>query len=630
VDPFAKKNTSSTPGVFRPMQPSPSFEVPKPLSCTASTPTMSFFVPKPMSSEKQDPAPEHSEEKMDENGTAQATEEDSRDENNDSQAGERDSFGTCGTSSELGSVPDMNFSVTARLPSVHSLPSFAPASWMPTHEAGLDPSLRQGLKPSNLELPGSKHSSSVFSQGSQEEDITSPVDPAYYALAANGGSNYSPNDIGTNQAILGAKMSGSWMPCQAQEDPSVCPSVLPLDAFPKPPLPPSPKASPSPYQIQEGHKSPPLPPKCKEEKKGRGKKGKKGEATKTDDAPVELARKISPLVGSSKVGKIVSDLEGKEPSSRRGRWGKKVVQKSNVEEKEECIADSHPLANEHEIENSGDENDSNAVELPPGIDDFGTTITMMGKTATMSMKAEFGSEDEDGRFHCTNGVDDILVGHSNSERQGTELQILDNETSSVGFPEEMVRDLISERDQLQVRVVELEERVAMWRERAEAAAIDVVGAAAMGAAATVAAVEGAFSPTHRLGLGNGELDASVIPWGSTSYANSAFEDTAEEDVPRADVEAELSLVTAELAEVRAELSETQEGMDDLLVCLGQESSKVERLTSALEDRGVDVNEILADLVQAEDAEIDALVGAGAGAEAINNGEVDCIAAVDDL
>jgi hypothetical protein len=66
------------------------------------------------------------------------------------------------------------------------------------------------------------------------------------------------------------------------------------------------------------------------------------------------------------------------------------------------------------------------------------------------------------------------------------------------------------------------------------------------------------------------------------------------------------------AMVAAELAEQQEAMDDLLVCLGQEEAKMQRLWAALEEHGVDVHVLLADLVQAEDAEIDALLAAKEG------------------
>lgn len=61
------------------------------------------------------------------------------------------------------------------------------------------------------------------------------------------------------------------------------------------------------------------------------------------------------------------------------------------------------------------------------------------------------------------------------------------------------------------------------------------------------------------------------------------------------------------AMVAAELAEQQEAMEDMMVCLGQEESKMQRLWAALEEHGVDVHALLADLVQAEDAEIDALL-----------------------
>ena len=38
--------------------------------------------------------------------------------------------------------------------------------------------------------------------------------------------------------------------------------------------------------------------------------------------------------------------------------------------------------------------------------------------------------------------------------------------------------------------------------------------------------------------------------------------------------------------------ESDEAMSDLLVCLGQEAAKVERLTAALEQKGVDVSVLL--------------------------------------
>ena len=47
----------------------------------------------------------------------------------------------------------------------------------------------------------------------------------------------------------------------------------------------------------------------------------------------------------------------------------------------------------------------------------------------------------------------------------------------------------------------------------------------------------------------------------------------------------------EEAMIEAE-KESDEAMSDLLVCLGQEAAKVERLTAALEQRGVDVSALL--------------------------------------
>lgn len=55
---------------------------------------------------------------------------------------------------------------------------------------------------------------------------------------------------------------------------------------------------------------------------------------------------------------------------------------------------------------------------------------------------------------------------------------------------------------------------------------------------------------------------------------------------------------AEKAREEAE-QEAEEGMNDLLVCLGQEEAKVEALRNKLEAMGVDVEAVLSEIQGAE-------------------------------
>mmetsp|Transcript_33062 Transcript_33062/g.55347 ORF Transcript_33062/g.55347 Transcript_33062/m.55347 type:complete len:579 (+) Transcript_33062:245-1981(+) len=63
-------------------------------------------------------------------------------------------------------------------------------------------------------------------------------------------------------------------------------------------------------------------------------------------------------------------------------------------------------------------------------------------------------------------------------------------------------------------------------------------------------------------------------------------------------------------EAEGEIKELEESMNDLLVCLGQEDSKVQRLRRAVIESGGDADALLADLIDEEDAQIDALVSSG--------------------
>lgn len=61
------------------------------------------------------------------------------------------------------------------------------------------------------------------------------------------------------------------------------------------------------------------------------------------------------------------------------------------------------------------------------------------------------------------------------------------------------------------------------------------------------------------------------------------------------------LVEQARAEARAEAeAEQEEGLNDLLVCLGQEEAKVERLRARLEELGEDVEKLLEGVMGAED------------------------------
>ena len=70
---------------------------------------------------------------------------------------------------------------------------------------------------------------------------------------------------------------------------------------------------------------------------------------------------------------------------------------------------------------------------------------------------------------------------------------------------------------------------------------------------------------------------------------------SEEDIQRRIDEA--------VAEAREEAkAEADDGMTDLFVCLGQEERKVEVLSQALEQRGVDVAGLLATIAEEEGAD----------------------------
>lgn len=138
-----------------------------------------------------------------------------------------------------------------------------------------------------------------------------------------------------------------------------------------------------------------------------------------------------------------------------------------------------------------------------------------------------------------------------------------------------LEDLRSERDALALRVNSLEEELQRWQAKsASSSTVDLTNMVAEGTGVLI---------TH---TDSAEFKDEV----AAAYAEG--------------VEAGKALVGDELAEL-------QENMDDLLVCLGQENNKVQRLTEALQENGVDVDAILQDLLEAEEAELDALAGAEA-------------------
>eukprot|EP00854_Cymbomonas_tetramitiformis_P016331 gene16331-19383_t len=119
-----------------------------------------------------------------------------------------------------------------------------------------------------------------------------------------------------------------------------------------------------------------------------------------------------------------------------------------------------------------------------------------------------------------------------------------------------LEDLRSERDALALRVNCLEEELQRWQAKsASSSTVDLTNMVTEGTRAMISHTDTAE--------GKDEVAAA--------YAEG--------------VEAGKALVGDELAEL-------QENMDDLLVCLGQENNKVQRLTEALQENGVDVDAIL--------------------------------------
>lgn len=57
------------------------------------------------------------------------------------------------------------------------------------------------------------------------------------------------------------------------------------------------------------------------------------------------------------------------------------------------------------------------------------------------------------------------------------------------------------------------------------------------------------------------------------------------------------LLRIESVTLESAQKEADEEMSDLLVCLGQETAKVERLSAALSERGVNIEEILQGTVE---------------------------------